>query len=65
MMSPFSARQLYYKPASNLKTNYVLDRIVFLADCNLLDDLPKVDGFFSLALRGTDRVLWLLDPGTG
>ena len=65
MMSPFSARQLYYKPASDLKTNYVLDRIVFLADCNLLDDLPKVDGFFSLALRETDRVLWLLDPGTG
>ena len=65
MMSPFSARQLYYKPASDMRTNYVLDRIVFLADCNLLDDLPKVDGFFSLALRGTDRVLWLLDPSTG
>jgi len=65
MMSPFSARQLYYKPVSNMKTNYVLDRIEFLADCNLLDHLPKVDGFFSLALRGTDRVLWLLDRGTG
>jgi hypothetical protein len=65
MMSPFSARQLYYKPASNMKTNYVLDRIEFLADCNLLDHLPKVDGFFSLALRGTDRVLWLLNPSTG
>jgi hypothetical protein len=65
MMSPFAARQLYYKPASNMKTNYVLDRIVFLADCNLLDDLPKVDGFFSLALKGTDRLLWFLDPSTG
>jgi hypothetical protein len=65
MMSPFSARQLYYKPASNMKTNYVLDRVVFLADCNLLDGLPKVDGFFSLALRETDRVLWLLDESTG
>lgn len=65
MMSPFSARQLYYKPVSNMQTNYVLDRIVFLADCNLLDGLPKVDGFFSLALRETNRVLWLLDPSTG
>jgi hypothetical protein len=65
MMSPFSARQLYYKPAADMKTNYVLDRIVFLADCNLLDGLPKVDGFFSLALRYSDRVLWLLDPSTG
>ncbi|MGA2177393.1 MAG: YfhO family protein [Verrucomicrobiota bacterium] len=65
MMSPFSARQLYYKPAADMKTNYVLDRVVFLADCNLLDGLPKVDGFFSLALRESDRVLWLLDPSIG
>jgi hypothetical protein len=38
---------------------------MFLADCNLLDGLPKVDGFFSLALRNTDKVLWLLDSVTG
>ena len=38
---------------------------VFLADLNLLDDLPKVDGFFSLNIRESDKVLWLLDSRTG
>ncbi len=65
MMSPFSARQLYYKPLEDVKANYALQRVMFLADCNLLDSLPKVDGFFSLALRNTDKVLWLLDSVTG
>jgi hypothetical protein len=65
MMSPYSARQLYYKPASDVRTNYVLQRVMFLADCNLLDGMPKVDGFFSLALRDTDKVLWLLDSSGG
>jgi len=65
MMSSFAAHQLYYYPPPDLKTAYLLDRAVFLADCNLLDGLPKVDGFFSLYLRETDKVLWLLDDRTG
>jgi hypothetical protein len=64
MMSPYSARQLYYNPATDMKASFLLDRIVFLANCNLLDDLPKVDGFFSLNLRESDKVLWLLDSRT-
>ena len=36
-----------------------------MSDCNLLDNLPKVDGFFSLYLRHTDKILWLLDSHTG
>jgi hypothetical protein len=65
MMSPESAQELYYKPSPDLKTAYLLDRAVFLANCNLLDNLPKVDGFFSLYLRESDRVLWLLGSHTG
>jgi hypothetical protein len=65
MMSPYSARQLYYNPAADMKANFLLDRSVFLADLNLLDDLPKVDGFFSLNIRESDKVLWLLDSRTG
>jgi hypothetical protein len=61
MMSPYSARQLYFRPASDMKTSFLLDRIVFLANLNLLEDMPKVDGFFSLNLRESDKVLWLLD----
>jgi hypothetical protein len=65
MMSPYSARQIYYQPASNVYANFLLDRAVFLANCNLLDGLPKVDGFFSLNIRESDKVLWLLDSRTG
>jgi hypothetical protein len=65
MMSSFSAHQLYYFPPPDLKTAYLLDRSVFLADCNLLDGVPKVDGFFSLYLRTTDKILWQLDERRG
>jgi len=64
-MSTFSSRQLVYKPDSDVRTNLLLDRVVFLADCNLLDNLPKVDGFFSLNIRESDKVLSLLDSRTG
>lgn len=65
MISSSSASHLYYYPPPDLKTAYLLDRAMFMADCNLLDNVPKVDGFFSLYLRETDRVLWLLDPARG
>jgi MFS family permease len=65
MMSPYSAQQLYYGPAPDMKDNILLNRSVFLANFNLLDDLPKVDGFFSLNLRESDKVLWLLDSRSG
>ena len=65
MMSSLSAHRLYYHPPPDLKTSYLLDRAMFLGDCNLLDNLPKVDGFFSLYLRETDRILWLLDARSG
>jgi hypothetical protein len=65
MMSPSAAHQLYYHPDADVKMNFLQDRVVFLANCNLLDDLPKVDGFFSLNLRESDKVLWLLDARTG
>ncbi len=65
MISSFSARHIYYQPARDVKTTFLLQRAVFLSDCNLLDNLPKVDGFFSLYLRETDKVLWLLDGRSG
>lgn len=61
MMSPSSARQMHYSPASDVQNNYALDRVLFFDDCNLIDDIPKVDGFFSLYLRESDRVISLFD----
>jgi hypothetical protein len=65
MISSFSARHIYYQPAKDVKTTYLMHRAVFLSDCNLLDNFPKVDGFFSLYLREIDKVLWLLDGHSG
>ncbi len=59
MMSPSSARQMHYSTASDVRNNYLLDRVLFFDDCNLLDNVPKMDGFFSLYLRQSDRVLSL------
>ncbi len=64
LMSPYSARQMYYNSSDSLATNLLLDRAVFLANCNLLDGVPKVDGFFSLYLRPIDKVLSLFDTHT-
>jgi hypothetical protein len=65
MISPYAAGQLYYHPARDPKTSFLRDRAVFMADCNLLDDLPKVDGFFSINLRESDKVLLLLNSRAG
>lgn len=65
MLSTLASYNLFHNQPDDLKTAFLLDRATFLSDCNLLDDVPKVDGFFSLYLREIDKVLWLLDPSTG
>ena len=64
MMSPYSARQMYFNSTADLRTNFLLAPSVFLANCNLLDGVPKVDGFFSLYLRHIDKVLSLFDTNS-
>jgi len=46
MMSPYSARQIYSEASPDVRTNFLLDRSVFMANCNLLDDLPRWTAFF-------------------
>lgn len=65
MMSVESASRVYNEPQKDLRTTYLIDREVFLSDCNILDGLPKVDGFFSLYLRECDKVLWLIEARHG
>ena len=36
---------------SDLKDNFLVKRLGYFADCNLLDEVPKVNGFFSLYPR--------------
>jgi hypothetical protein len=41
------------------KDNFLAKRLGYCANCNLLDGVPKVDGFFSLTPRESDDVLSL------
>ena len=40
--------------------DYLSRRLALYDNCNLLDDIPKVDGFYSLYLRETDEVISML-----
>ena len=65
VLSSAAAGQLHYHPLPDLKSCYLLDRAMYFDDCNLIDNLAKVDGFFSLYLRESDKILWLLDGRSG
>jgi hypothetical protein len=45
--------------ASDAKDNFLAKRLGYCANCNVLDAVPKVDGFFSLTPRECDAVLSL------
>jgi hypothetical protein len=42
--------KFYHSFLSDVTTDYIGRRYAFLADCNLLEDAPKCDGFFPLCL---------------
>jgi hypothetical protein len=48
MVSPTAAVKFSQIIVSDLKDNFLVKRLGCFADCNLLDGVPKVDGFFSL-----------------
>ncbi len=41
---------------SSLKDNFLVKRLGYFANCNLLDEVPKVNGFFSLCPRECDEL---------
>ncbi|MGO8925446.1 MAG: YfhO family protein [Limisphaerales bacterium] len=49
---------------ADVEQNYMLSRLAFLADCNLLEGVPQVFGFFSLTPREAYRATMLpyVDP---
>lgn len=59
MISPAAALELTRFAASKPKDNFLAKRVGYCADVNLLDAVPKVDGFFSLTPRASDDVLSL------
>jgi hypothetical protein len=59
MVSPAAAYRFESIALSDPKNNFLAKRLGYCANCNLLDDVPKVDGFFSLTPRENDEVLSL------
>ncbi len=59
MVSPLAANEFINFAASDPKNNFLAKRLGDCANANLLDAVPKVDGFFSLTPRENDAVLSL------
>lgn len=56
-MSPEVWKSLYHRPTDEPVPTFLVERITFLGNLNLLDNLAKADGFFSLNTKHTDTVL--------
>ena len=54
MMSPMAFFNFVHSALSNPQNNFLIGRMAYGADANLLDGVPKVDGFFSLIPRECD-----------
>lgn len=52
-----AARTLYSLFTTNLAQDYLIYRLSLHGNCNLLEDLPKVGGFYSLELPHTSEVI--------
>ena len=59
MVSPAAANDFVNFAASDPQNNFLAKRLGYCADDNVLDAVPKVDGFFSLTPREADAVLSL------
>ena len=51
MISGAANLKLHFSSVSSELDDYVGSRLALRYDCNLLDGIPKIDGFYSLYLR--------------
>jgi len=64
MLSPMAEFQFVHSAIASPRNNFLVGRLALGANCNLLDSLPKVDGFFSLTPRENDDLLSLFYSNT-
>jgi hypothetical protein len=64
LVAPGAARRFRERVLANATDNFLVKRLGLFADCNLLDGIPKVDGFFSLYPREIEQVLSALYGST-
>jgi hypothetical protein len=56
MLAPAALEFLRYNPLPGLEETYLRNRLALRVNCNLLDEVPQIDGFFSLTPREINRV---------
>ena len=64
MVTPKAAMDFIRFALSDPKNNFLAKRMGYCANCNTLDAVPKVDGFFSLLPRESDGLISLLYGAT-
>jgi hypothetical protein len=60
MISPWALLRLRGSSVTSELNDYLGSRLALRSNCNLLDGIPKIDGFFSLYLREANRICELL-----
>ena len=60
MISPEANIAIYQQAMSDVYTNFLCNRLALSCNTSLLDDLPVVDGFYSLYLRPSREIHLLL-----
>jgi hypothetical protein len=56
MLLPAALEFLRFNPLPGLVETYLRNRLALRVNCNLLDEVPQIDGFFSLTPREVFRV---------
>lgn len=64
MTSPDARAKLFRLNLTNAVDDYLFSRLGFLGNCNLLDDIPKVESFYPLYPRGVEPLRALLYAST-
>jgi hypothetical protein len=64
MITPTAFMTSVHFASHNVQNNYLVNRLVGIANCNLLDDVPKTDGFLSVLPVTADDLNSLLYVNT-
>ncbi|MSU58608.1 MAG: hypothetical protein EXS35_10600 [Pedosphaera sp.] len=64
MAMPFADKKFMEFSMRSPQENFIVKRLGFFADCNVLDDVPKVGGFFSLLPRECGELHLMLARAT-
>jgi hypothetical protein len=60
MQTAAAANKVRFTSLSKPEDDYLCRRLSLYDNCNLLDNVPKIDGFYSLYLRQMDEILGLI-----